>query len=475
MSTTTHRIAHKIVLRADLKLTSPLRIGNGAGDFTQLAILRDALGRPYLPGSSLAGVLRARWMDEIDLKEAKSLGYASRAFWGTTAAEDKDRPSKSSQSHFHIADMLILGTHPQAVVRDGVRIDAATGTVDGNGKYDYELLEPGAQFPFQAEVTVREGIDIADILAIVSWLQTTLQTDLQVGGNTTKGFGRLAASGFTAWLLDFTGEQRVAHAQAWIAFCESGNVPASVLPVQFSDLKLPVLPHHGLQQVRLVATFSLKSSLMIRGDGSTDLDTDKAHLTCAGKPIISGKSLVGAMRHRATRIVHSLDIPEQQLDDLFGPLRGKDENEEPIKQKRSRLYTDEVILTEAGHHMKQTRIRVDRFTAAPVDGGLFDSAPLWRKQDGTFTLTWRIRKPRAWDIALLIHLLRDLWTGDLPIGGEKNVGRGVLQGHHATLTLPDKDIVTFEQKGDNLTVTGLEHLTPYNLPLKDLVSTTSLQ
>jgi len=26
-----------------------------------------------------------------------------------------------------------------------------------------------------------------------------------------------------------------------------------------------------------------------------------------------------------------------------------------------------------------------------------------------------------------------IWTGDLPIGGEKNVGRGVLQGVRATI------------------------------------------
>jgi CRISPR/Cas system CMR subunit Cmr4 (Cas7 group RAMP superfamily) len=140
MSTPSHRITHKFILRADLELTSPLRIGNGEGEYTQLAILRDALGRPYLPGSSLAGVLRARWGEELNLQGESALTNASRAFWGTTADEDRGKPKESSQSHLFIADLPIVGGHVQTVVRDGVRIDPSTGTVDGTGKYDYELL-----------------------------------------------------------------------------------------------------------------------------------------------------------------------------------------------------------------------------------------------------------------------------------------------------------------------------------------------
>jgi hypothetical protein len=166
-----------------------------------------------------------------------------------------------------------------------------------------------------------------------------------------------------------------------------------------------------------------------------------------------------------------LEIPEQALDDLFGPLGGRDAQNKPIPLKRSRLYADEAVLSGAGRHMKQTRIRVDRFTAAPVDGGLFHSAPIWKERDGKFTLNWRIREPKPCDIALLLHLLRDLWTGDLPIGGEKNVGRGVLSGHQAVLTLPDKQTVLFQQAGDQLAIQGSDFLAPYNQPLKTLFIT----
>jgi len=39
---------------------------------------------------------------------------------------------------------------------------------------------------------------------------------------------------------------------------------------------------------------------------------------------------------------------------------------------------------------------------------------------------------------LLLLLLRDLWTGDLPLGGESSVGRGRLKGRSATLAYDGK-------------------------------------
>ncbi len=58
----------------------------------------------------------------------------------------------------------------------------------------------------------------------------------------------------------------------------------------------------------------------------------------------------------------------------------------------------------------------------------------------------------------MLLLLKDLWTGDLPIGGESSVGRGRLKGLSATLHAPEtKEIPhegdwTFEANGENVQV-----------------------
>ena len=38
----------------------------------------------------------------------------------------------------------------------------------------------------------------------------------------------------------------------------------------------------------------------------------------------------------------------------------------------------------------------------------------------------------------MLHVLKDLWTGDLAVGGESSVGRGRLAGTRAILDLGDR-------------------------------------
>lgn len=50
------------------------------------------------------------------------------------------------------------------------------------------------------------------------------------------------------------------------------------------------------------------------------------------------------------------------------------------------------------------------------------------------TVDLHLQNPKNHDIGLLLLLLKDLWTEDLPLGGESSVGRGRLQGRQAELT-----------------------------------------
>ena len=44
-----------------------------------------------------------------------------------------------------------------------------------------------------------------------------------------------------------------------------------------------------------------------------------------------------------------------------------------------------------------------------------------------------MRNPEQYEIGLLLLLLKDLWTSDLPVGGESSIGRGRLQGLKAEI------------------------------------------
>lgn len=89
-----------------------------------------------------------------------------------------------------------------------------------------------------------------------------------------------------------------------------------------------------------------------------------------------------------------------------------------------------------------------RFTGGAYEGALFTEQPLVGAKDSEVELVLTLRPPikdknqsdeqlKAQfnaEVGLLLLLLKDLWTGDLPIGGESGVGRGRLHGKHAKLT-----------------------------------------
>jgi len=53
-------------------------------------------------------------------------------------------------------------------------------------------------------------------------------------------------------------------------------------------------------------------------------------------------------------------------------------------------------------------------------------------------------------VGLLLLLLKDLWTGDLPLGGESSVGRGRLKGKTASLVYSGRGKWVIEPKPRNL-------------------------
>ncbi|MFN9649096.1 MAG: RAMP superfamily CRISPR-associated protein, partial [Pseudanabaena sp.] len=102
--------------------------------------------------------------------------------------------------------------------------------------------------------------------------------------------------------------------------------------------------------------------------------------------------------------------------------------------KASRLIVHESEIKESSE-LVQSRIAIDRFTGGAMHGALFDAQPVF---SGVVELKLELRNPKEHEIGLLLLLLKDLWTGDLPIGGESSIGRGRLQGIHADICYQEK-------------------------------------
>ena len=208
---------------------------------------------------------------------------------------------------------------------------------------------------------------------------------------------------------------------------------------------------------------------MIRGNtGTDDLGADMVHLHSLrqGKkqPVVSGTSLAGALRGRAAKIANTLapmtDEGRQHagklIDCMFGP-----EMKAKVTPRASRVMVEESEIKGAVTNLIQNRIRIDRFTGGVMDGALFNEQPAFGTEDTTISINLKLSDPKEAEIGLLLLLLKDLWTGDLPLGGEIAIGRGRLKGISATVTwkIPDEKPLawTIEQKVDKtLDIKGSE-------------------
>ncbi|MCL5999095.1 MAG: RAMP superfamily CRISPR-associated protein [Chloroflexi bacterium] len=466
------RVVKRIIVEGRLVLLTPAHLGNGDGDnLVDMPLLRDPdEQRPLLTGASIAGALRSY------LRERRH-GYGKTAdgesasvllFGGLKADPDGGQSPLIVDDALGIADGIEL--------RDGVALDPQTRTAAEDKLYDLELWPAGTSFPLRFELLVCAGSQVGEDdlkRAFVTALQGFDDGGITLGARKRRGYGRVRTDGWRvteydlaqvdgllSWLLaDLDDERRKAYSLAGIAMPQT-HIGLAAMGEILEDVR---------DVFRLRATFSLDGSLLIRGNLGPDIPKaagevadnpgpDMVHIHSqtwdakTGKwhkaPILSGTSLAGTLRARALKIANTLDDGIGVLADdkkietsktkklvfgMFGPDMGKDGL--GFKPQASRVIVQEQAIDGGHNDLVQSRVSIDRFTGGARETALFDEQPLFGNAAAQVMVNLELQNPQDHEIGLLLLLLKDLWTGDLPLGGEISVGRGRLQGQRADLCL----------------------------------------
>jgi CRISPR/Cas system CSM-associated protein Csm3 (group 7 of RAMP superfamily) len=434
-----HQVVGKIVIFSKIKNTSPLLIGRGTGASVDIELMKLPDGKVYIPGSSIAGCIKS-FMLRHDLTSEGSY------LWGRTSS----RPSKDNdmlQSHIIVADMVPNGqTAKHIKARDGVKIAYNTGTAEDNMKYDYEILEPGVEFPFYAEITIRRGgflekdKQFEDARQFAADLKKVFEDDsFRIGAFTNTGFGKIECIEYKAYNFSFPQD-----AIAWFDYLKDGAHAISVENMQLEHAREIMKTGH----FSVKGTFRLKTSLIIGSYGINGDEPDKIQLRCGEHFALPGKSIRGALRHRANKILSVMMSQEEsnvKIRELFG-----DVDEANKVQIKSRFRVEEAVMKkEEVKPMLQNRVRIDRFTGGTIDAALFNSQPVWTTEKEKVSITLTIQEGASkLEKKLLLLLLKDLWLEDLPIGGEKNVGRGTLIGESAVVHDEGRCVATINRDSD---------------------------
>lgn len=453
-------ITERIHISGQLCLLTPAHFGNGVvrGDalVDMSLLLSEADGLPFIPGTTIAGALRSYLRTRIGGHQAKKTEEPPQLvnlFGPNRIGED----SAFDQSLLVIDDATIMRSDKQrpnysVMLRDGVRIDSKTNVAyyddasNSGAKYDLELLEAGTTFDLHVELLATSKHPADELLPWVVQALAGLETgEIRLGLRKRRGFGQVTVKD---WRMSRYHLATPSDLCAWLEIPVWEHRPDAISTnhvLTLADVGATGAVDHR-RTLRLTATFGLAdSSLLIRsGFGQLNGGADVEHLHARNvqgqlKPVIPGTSWAGVLRHRALRIANTvastseIGASAQIINDLFGWMPESHSDEQG---SASRLLVDDSVI-EKGQSLYQTRVRIDRFTGGALDAHLFDEAPVYGLAATTVTLTLQVFDPTKADIGLLLLLLRDLWTQDLPVGGEASVGRGRLTGQRAELVLPD--------------------------------------
>lgn len=488
------------VILANLKARTAVHIGSGEdSELTDALLRRDAQGRPFIPGTAIAGALRAlltRLAPRLNARpcvaltaQRKSCDCAVCRLFGDLYPSDEGT-SSSAASRVLVFNAPLKGSGPLPLIRDGVGIDRTTGTAARAGalKFDLEVLPAGAEFELRIEL--RDPTEEDERLLAVG-LAEWQEGRMWLGGNVARGLGAFDLTDLEyrtfpmeqpESLLEFLRadqpwQQATPHPdwlRQWLN--QITLVPAPAQPDNVSRCWVQL---DGVLQAEGPL---LTSDTLVAGATGFDRAPVLSRWGDWTNPVLPGASLRGVLRAHAERIARTLATgvardeaeflqkcpacspvesrPEAPLASCDALLRGKVRPDQEVDEGHlclaCRLFGStrrgsRLRVEDAPYHPTEQQpkpvlkmldfLAIDRFTGGGAEGLKFDALALWKP---AFRMRLSLENPRPWELGWLALVLRDLAEGWLRIGygAARGFGQVRLLGWKFTLGFLTPDDVS---------------------------------
>lgn len=406
-------IKEKIYYYIRFKLESPLSVGNGDDNLTDHDCIRNSNGDLFIPATSIAGVF-SHYLNE----EQRNL-FAPKS------------NNEYLQSPYFISDAILTSSNVNMSIRDGVKL-TENKTAEKSAKYNFEVIETGAEFDFRIELTIRDGDNADKMKEIVDFLLNGFNSgEIVLGLKSKRGYGKVSLirvykksfDNDIDSLLKFN-KYNVKNYDEYILKQENLNKNFDYLEVE-------------LEQI---------GGLSIRRYSSKAGEADFEHIKSSGTPVIPGTSWAGLIRSQVQRYVNLIENQfntklDVNLDHWFG--REKQKNSEAVA---SNIIIEESII-ENSKEITLTRNKIDRFSGGASDRALFTEKAVF---NGTTKLGIKIKKGITYKdnelqedstksteyskvennskiVGLIALVLKDIDNGLIALGGQTSVGRGIFK------------------------------------------------
>ncbi|MEK6410288.1 MAG: RAMP superfamily CRISPR-associated protein [Acidobacteriota bacterium] len=469
------KIASRLRITGKLVACGPLHVGGAGGNAdVDLALAENGQGKLYVPGTSLAGPLRAWLRQRVGDQEVNKV-------WGYQEQRPTEREPQGHASFVIVEDGLVkLPAGATVETRDGVGIDRVMGAAAEHVKYNRAVLPSGSEIELEITVELKEKNDAARSHLIAA-LQALQRGEIRFGAAKTRGLGQVTLKDLSVCeqdLLSFRGMLQTLR-----------NKKDAL---DLKNLSVQILP--GVPTLSIQIDWSPRGPLMVKAERD-GVAVDMLPLVSAKGGdltfVLPGSSIKGALRSQAERIVRTVHrVPAPQVVDsrkaflkqievmeredkddeegdrsLIGALFGAagKANKKDIKDEGPPLLglsaltvedcyaqprftprhwdaieaaadsdTTQALQLAGLTQMQQAfHVAIDRWTGGAADGFLYTvlepHGVAWEPMRLTLDLS-RLRKDdRPAAVMCLLLTLRDLVNGRIPLGFATNRGMGAIE------------------------------------------------
>ncbi|MEA5402817.1 RAMP superfamily CRISPR-associated protein [Arcicella sp. DC2W] len=461
---------HKYIARIVLEAETGLFVGSGEASLLKDALVqKDIHGLPMIQGTSLFGVLRHSFLDNVTFDTFDEHKEFLINLWGYQFFDKEEK--KAFESYYKTKDnkknapdgfgsrlkissayMLInenevaeglTANIPQNILdkytnlpsRQHVRINDR-GVAEKNGLFDNEIVYKGTCFIFELELKGNNE-DKKHWDAILANLSSPL---FRIGQGTRNGYGQLNIYSLKQRVYDLNSPSDF---EAYLNFDPSFNHKNE----GFTSNKIKS-DDSNLTEYKLI--LKPDDSFFIFSEGFGDNEADNKPVTeeiamykngtieFKKQILIPASSIKGALSHRTA--FHYNKIEKQFIDEGKG-TKGK--GNEAVKVlfgyeaegkegQRGKVIINDVYYSD--EKVKSDKIfnhvAIDRFTGGALDGALFsEKVSYFKEKETSFEFTVYLDYDKEDKIKEAFEeTLKDVCKGLLPLGGMTTKGHGIFTG-----------------------------------------------
>ena len=436
----------RYLARVVVEAATPLAVGTGDKDvLTDALVARDLNGLPYIPGSSIAGVLRHSIGDNNDKNsifgfQEGDKGRGSQIIFTDAVLLDENG---EAQDGLKTAEKSKFLSHYDSLpIRQHVRINHLGSAAD-KGKFDEQIVYQGSRFVFEMEM-VDDDNNGSRFLEVLDNIYTQ---HFHLGGGTRCGFGAIKVIDVQYRSLDLNNPEEL---ELYIS-------KSSSLKQSWEGYE-PHYPQDGGEQPWHEYILELRpQDFFLFSSGFNDDDADITPVTesyvvwDSGKGdfkyeglLIPATSFKGALAHRVA--YHWNKIKGYTAENGNGQVG--DKNDAVVKLfgssgsdsdaiSRGNVLLSDIILNPSTNKQDKLQdskllnhVTIDRITGGTIDGHLF-TEKVTHRPDQLFKeilyVNTEILKDKDIKDALE-RSLQDICDGLLPLGGGTERGHGIFTG-----------------------------------------------